>query len=287
MKVRLVLLAVIIVLGTSIYAQRRETKPVRLEKISENLYEVLDGSGARGGAYIGDSEVLLIDSKMDKESVAQTLEELKKITDFPVKYLVNTHSDGDHVNGNRYLSKNVIFISHKNCREDFLAPGRNGSASAWLDPEMAAYVPSIVFENNLNVYMGSKKVELWYFGKGHTTGDAVIYFPEEKAAFLGDQLFLDRVQLIHKHKNGNSFEHVKTLSKMLETIPAEMYFSGHSEKTDRGGIIKHLKEMQLRQEKVRQYISDGKSLESIQGEFSNEEKAIVTSIFQEITSLGY
>lgn len=287
MRIKIAILSILLLIGSLSFAQRGESQPVRFEKISDNLFEILDGSGARGGAYIGDSEVLLIDSKMNKESVEQTLKELKKITDFPVKYLVNTHSDGDHVNGNQYFSKDVIFISHKNCRDDFFLPGRSGSASMWLDPALSQFVPSVTFTHRLDLYLGSKKVELWYFGEGHTTGDVVVYFPVEKIAFIGDQIFLERVQLIHKHKNGNSFEHVKTLTNMIKTLPAEYFYSGHSERADKSVISKQIKEMQARQNKIRTLIKGGKKLEVIQAEFSKEEKTLVGAIYNEITKEGY
>ena len=54
----------------------------------------------------------------------------------------------------------------------------------------------------------------YYFGTGHTTGDIVVYFPEAKTAFLGDQFFGTRPQLIHAYKGGNAFAHVVTLEKM-------------------------------------------------------------------------
>ena len=77
------------------FAQQRETEPVELKKISDRLYEILGGRGAKGGAYIGDNGVLIVDAKMDQKSVDQAIEEVEKITDKPIKYLCNTHSDGD------------------------------------------------------------------------------------------------------------------------------------------------------------------------------------------------
>ncbi len=62
-----------------------------------------------------------------KKTVDQVIKGLRKITDKPVKYLVNTHSDGDHVTGNRYFPQTVTFIAHENCRKDFFRPGRNGA----------------------------------------------------------------------------------------------------------------------------------------------------------------
>lgn len=114
-----------------VIAQQNTVTPVALNKIGDNIYEVKGGRGANGGAFIGKSGVLLIDSKMDKESVDQTLTEIRKLTDKPIRFLVNTHSDGDHVFGNRFLPESVVFVAHENCRKEFFHPGRNGEPSSW------------------------------------------------------------------------------------------------------------------------------------------------------------
>jgi glyoxylase-like metal-dependent hydrolase (beta-lactamase superfamily II) len=268
------------------FAQQQEVKPVKLSLISDGLYEILDGRGSNGGVFIGDNCVLVIDAKMDKESVDQTIEEIKKITDKPVQYLVNTHSDGDHVNGNQFFPEDVIIISHENCRKEFFLPTRDGSPSDWNKPELASYVPEITFTGKMDIFPGSIKVELWYFGAGHTTGDAVVYIPSEKTAFLGDQFFKDRPQLIHSYKGGNSFEHVKTLTKMLETLDADKYCSGHSEIVSRQAIQDHISLIQQQQQKIRSLIDKNKSLDEIKGEFSENEARLVESIFNEIKA-GY
>jgi len=79
------------------FAQQRKILPVKLKMISGRLYEILGGRGARGGVYIGDNGVLVIDAKMNKESVDQVIEKIKQLSDKPIKYLINTHSDGDHI----------------------------------------------------------------------------------------------------------------------------------------------------------------------------------------------
>lgn len=266
------------------FAQQQDIPPVKLNMISERLYEIQGGRGARGGVYIGDNGVLVIDAKMDNNSVTETIEEIKKITDKPIKYLINTHSDGDHVNGNQYFPQTVTIIAQENCRQEFFHPSRDGSPSNWSKPELIPFVPSITFSDKMDIYLGSKRVELWYFGVGHTTGDAVVYFPEEKTAFLGDQIFSGRPQLIHSYKGGNSFEHVKTLTKMLETLDAEKYCSGHSEVMDRSAIEKHIDEMKVRQEKVMSLIKDNKPFEEIKKEFEENEARLIESIYNEIES---
>jgi len=266
-----------------VIAQQTAT-PVALKKIGEKLYEVTGGSGANGGAYIGDHGIILIDSKMNKESVDQTISEIRKLTDKPVRFLVNTHSDGDHVAGNRYLPESVVFVAHENCRKEFFHPGRNGEPSSWNDPSLAPYVPSVTFSSRMDLYVDPQKVELWYFGVGHTTGDAVVYFPGEKAAFVGDQVFEGRVQLIHSYKGGNSFAHVETLQKMLATLDAEKFYCGHNEPLDRSSIEKHIREMKDLQGKVTGMVKNKYTLEKIQQEFSRDQANLVASIYSELTA---
>jgi len=213
----------IILLFSFSFAQQRERQPVELKPISDRLYEIKGGRGANGGVYIGDNAVLVIDAKMDKKSVDETIAEIQKLTDKSIKYLVNTHSDGDHINGNRFFPATVTFVAHENCRKECFHSRRDGTPSEWNLPERAPFLPSITFSDKMDIFLGSNKVELWYFGVGHTTGDIVVYFPQEKTAFLGDQIFIGRTQLIHSYKGGNSFGHVKTLVKMLEVLDAESF----------------------------------------------------------------
>lgn len=289
MKKKCVLLSIflcsILLMTLSSVAQQRQAAPLKLEKISERLYQILGGRGANGGFYIGDNGVLVIDTKQTQEYVALTIEEIQKITDKPIKYIINTHSDGDHVMGNQFFPQTAAIIAHENCRQEFLHPRSNGEPSAWENPELAPFLPSVTFNNKLDIYLGSKKIELKYFGIGHTTGDIVVYFPEEKTAFIGDQIFMGRPQLIHSYKGGNSFAHVKTLTKMLDNLDAEHFCSGHSESVDRSTIRHHIEEMKQIQGKIKVQIEQEKSLDEIQKTFEENHTRLVESIFNEIKKI--
>jgi len=281
----LTLLSLCVLGASALYAQQREVEPVEFRKISDGLYEIVGGRGARGGAYIGDNGVLVIDAKMDESSVTQVMDGIRQMTDKPITYLVNTHSDGDHVWGNQFFPETVTIVAHENCRNEFFHTKRDGSPSDWNNPDLASFLPSLTFTNRMDIYLGSKKVELWHFGTGHTTGDAVVFFPEEKTAFVGDQIFLERIQLIHSYKGGNSFAHVKTLTKMLETLDAEHFCSGHSEMTDRDGIQNHIIQMKNRQEKVKELVAQGKTPEEVKSAFQEDEARLVSSIYEEVKSM--
>ncbi len=276
---------ILLLLYCSVMAQQNVSAPVSLNRAGEDIYEIKGGSGANGGVFIGESGVLLIDAKMNQESVNQTIQEIRKLTDKPIRFMVNTHSDGDHVTGNRFFPESVVFVAHENCRKEFFHPGRNGQPTSWNDPELAAFIPSVTFTVRMDLYVDSRKTELWYFGKGHTTGDIVVYFPHEQVAFIGDQIFEGRPQLIHSYKGGNSFEHVKTLEKMLGTLDAEKFYSGHGEAMGRDKILSHISEMKELQNKVSDYVNNNYTLENIKKEFNKDQVNLIECIYNEITAL--
>ncbi len=275
--------AILLILFTSVFlrAQERETAPVSLDKIRENVYQIIGGQGANGGVIIGDNEILVIDAKMDELSVIQTIKAVEGLTDMAISYLVNTHSDGDHIMGNRYFPSSVTFVAHKNCRDDFFKVNF-GRESDWDEAEFYPYTPSLSFQKNLNIWLGKEKVELHYFGVGHTAGDIVVYHPEQKVAFIGDLYFKGRPQLIHSNKSGNSFKYVKTMKQMLEKLDAEIFLSGHSDPVGREEIKKHIQVMTERQNKVKELVKEGKTLVEILEKFDENETRLLTSIYSEI-----
>ena len=137
----------------------------------------------------------------------------------------------------------------------------------------------------MDLYVDPKKVELWYFGTGHTTGDIVVYFPDEQIAFIGDQVFEGRVQLIHSYKGGNSFEHVRNLEKMLETLNAERFYSGHSDALDRNKIRAHISEMKELQSRVSGFAKNNYTLENIKKEFRSDQGNLVEAIYNELSAV--
>lgn len=276
------ILMILVCTSFMLSAQERETPPVSLQKVTENVYQINGGSGANGGLIIGETGVIVVDAKMDEESVKQSIDAIKEITDKSIKYLVNTHSDGDHIMGNRFFPASVTFIAHENCRDDFFKENF-GRESDWGEPEFYPFTPSVSFKKNLNIRLGEDKVELHYFGVGHTTGDIFVYIPEDKVAFIGDLYFAGRPQLIHSIKNGNSFRYVETMTKMLDTLDAETFLSGHGDAVGRDEIKKHIQSMVERQNKVRQLMVQDKELDEVLAAFQEDESRLVTSIFNEIS----
>ena len=244
---------------------RQEPAPVTIHQVKGSIYEVKGGSGANCGFFIGEKEVLVIDAKMNEESAKAMIAEIKKLTPHPLKYVVITHSDGDHVNGLIGFPEDITVVAHHQTRKDM--------DQAFQDPGQRAYLPQLTFSKKLKLYLGSKGIKLFHFGPAHTSGDVVVYFPEEKVAFLGDLLFLGRDPLVHRHKNGSSFGLVKTLKKVLE-LEAETFVHGHGDIASRSEVEGVIKSLEDKQAKIKALIEEEKSLDEIKKAFGVEDRPV-------------
>lgn len=271
-KVRTLLIFSFLLLTFSLSAQtqqkqppqyRQEPSPVEASLVKGSIYEVKGGEGANCGFFVGEKEVLIIDAKMTKESAQEMIAAIRKITSLPLRYMILTHSDGDHVNGLVGFSRGINIIAHHHTRNDM--------EEAFKDPEQRIYLPEQTFSRKLSLYLTDKKIELSHFGPAHTNGDVVVYFSEDKVAFLGDLYFRDRDPLIHRHKNGNSFGLVKTLKAVLE-LDADTFVHGHGDIASREDIQVFIGALESKQMKIKAMIDKGRTLDQIKKAFDVEDR---------------
>ena len=205
--------------------------PMRIEKVKENLY-VIRGpfnrcapNGCSGGYgddgllhEAGDVAVrvtpeglILVDDKY-QENVAEVLEKVKSITSQPVKYLLNTHHHTDHAGGDETFIKTTEIIAHRNVRDNFL---RNKQPGA----------PRVVFTDQASVFLGGVEVRAYYFGRAHTNGDTVIYFPDLRVIHTGD-LITEGMPVMDYPNGASAVEWVKVLDEILK-LDFDVVIPGH------------------------------------------------------------
>lgn len=232
-----------------------------IQPLRDSVYLIKGGAGANCGLIVGRREAVVIDAKMTEESAKAMLDEIGKLTTNPVKRLILTHSDGDHVNGLGGFPKDLTIVAHPNTRKDM--------EEAFKDPKLsalAAWLPNELVEHERDMNIEGVRMRLMHFGPAHTQGDLVVYLPAQRIAFVGDLIFIGREPLIHRHKNGSSFGVVNTLKKLLE-LDADTFVSGHADPVGKDQIRESLASLQERQEKIRGLIAQGKTLEEIKAAF--------------------
>ena len=244
----------------SAFAQQQPA-PVEVVPVRGNAYLIRGGSGANAGLIVAAREAIVIDAKMTEDSARAMLEAIRKVTPNPVRRVILTHSDGDHINGLGGFPKEVTVIAHPNARRDI--------EQAAKDPKfgfLASWIPRELVSGDRRLDVEGVQVELRHFGPAHTDGDLVVWLPAERVAYVGDLLFIGRDPLIHRHKNGTSFGLVSTLKKLLE-LDADSYVSGHAEPVGKAEIRKLIASLETTQEKVRVLVAQGRSLDEVKAAF--------------------
>lgn len=258
---------------------RQVPAPVSVHKISEHVYEVRGGSGANCSFIVGDKEIYVIDAKMSEQSARDMISAIKKTTDKPIKYLLVTHSDGDHVNGIAGFPDNITIVSYDNSFEHIKKANESGG--------MKIPLPNMTFFYKMNLFSGDLAINLFYFGPAHTDGDIVIYVPVDNVAIIGDLFFKGMDPLIHKHKNGSSKGFVSVLKKIID-LNADTYLSGHAEPVKKVEIESLRSSIMDKRDKVQVMVKDGKSLDDIKKAFGlpvgqSRWPSLVETIYREVT----
>lgn len=157
--------------------------------------------------------LIVVDDKFANQA-ADVFAQVKAVSPLPVKYVLNTHHHGDHVAGNAYVRETLglNIIAHRNIRENFLRIKQAGE-------------PNVTFANEAEVHLGGVEVQLRWFGRGHTNGDTVIYFPDLKTIHTGD-LIIDAIPVIDYPGGGSAIEFLTTIDRML-TLDFDTAILGH------------------------------------------------------------
>ena len=156
-----------------------------------------EGGGPNAGFVLTDDQVLVIDSLISPSMGQQLAEYLRQVSSQPVTYLINTHSDGDHIFGNQVFSPPATIIAHENVRDVLMSQGEAMVKSfterlSGLVPDIKDTIvvaPQITYKNRMTLHFGSRAIELIHPGVAHTCGDTMVYLPDEKILFAGDILF--------------------------------------------------------------------------------------------------
>jgi cyclase len=271
------ILASIFLLQSSwvVYTQNAKTPgPLRVERVRDDLY-LISGEGGNVAAYVTSEGVVLVDDMFDRNH-ADILAQLKSITDQPIKYVINTHQHDDHAGGDLKMLPIAEVVAHRNVRanlEHIKQPYYEDT------PGTPIGLPRITFSDEFSIHLAGKEVRAKYFGRGHTNGDAVIYFPDLKVIHTGD-LFLGRTAsrgapaaparpagvniYVDYAQGGSFFEWTKTLDRALE-LDFDKVIPGHGPVSSREDLLKFRTDLETMRTRLVTLIKGGKTKEEIVG----------------------
>jgi cyclase len=219
---RMIVLGVLLVVGAlsmAVAAQQAQTKQViDVQKVSDNYYVLTSStpgneatfSGGNVGVLITNNGIVLVDTKL--AGWGQTfLERVKSISPKPVTMIINTHTHGDHTGNDDKFGTNVEIVAQENTKT-------NMAKMDAFKGDKAVFLPKRTFKDTLSIGSGNERIDLFYFGAGHTNGDAMIYFPALRVLQTGDLFARKDAPRIDRANGGSGVAYPQTLSKAVATL---------------------------------------------------------------------
>jgi glyoxylase-like metal-dependent hydrolase (beta-lactamase superfamily II) len=236
------------------YTQTQRQPPeLKLNKVFDDLYEI-EGDGGNVAVYVTDEGVILVDDKYEQDH-DQIVAKVKSVTDKPVKYVLSTHYHADHSGGNGKFLPTAEIISTLNARRG-IVEHKQSNAPPGVMPAR------ITFTSETAVFLGGKEIRAKYFGRGHTDGDAVIYFPARRTLHTGD-LMAGNTPLIDYPGGGSLKDWADTLDRALNNWDFDTVIPGHGPVTTKAALQLYRDNVVKERERVTSLIREGKSQEEV------------------------
>jgi cyclase len=248
------------------FAIAQEAPPLSVRPVRDGVYYVVGGAGSDTGFIVGKDGVIVVDAKMTVPSAKDMLAEIAKITPKPVTTVILTHSDGDHVNGLAGFPAGLTIIAQENCKKEM-----EESANS-KNPAPQDRLPTKTVGKKENLTINGVNLTLLHYAPAHTSGDLMVYLPEQNIVFTGDIIATSQVYtLIHLQKHGSSEGWIETVKGLLK-LDADAYVPGHGDLQTKADVQQRLDNTVARRNEILKLIAQGKSLDQAKQDLGEVDK---------------
>jgi glyoxylase-like metal-dependent hydrolase (beta-lactamase superfamily II) len=236
--------------------------PITMKMLKPDVWAALGGAGGNSTIIIGKTSVIVVDAKQTEPGAKDLLAQIAKITPKPVKTVFITHSDGDHLMGLTAYPPGIKIIAHENNKKEqeaAIASGARGAPPASILPNQ------VVTKAKETMTIDGVKLELHHFAPAHTSGDLIVFLPQQKIVSTGDIVVTNRADdnpNIHFEKNGST-EGWLTNVKGLIALNADSYITGHGDILTKADLQRKLAATTERRNKIAAMVKQGKTLDEI------------------------
>ncbi|MGZ4866057.1 MAG: MBL fold metallo-hydrolase [Candidatus Angelobacter sp.] len=186
-----------------------------VHKIGPDLYAYISDNDASANStfLVSDQGILVVDTGLNAQEGRKLLDEIRKVSPAPVRWIVNTHYHPDHRGGNNVVGPDAAIISTAFTRSHAADSTQENPAS------------ETVGSKGLVLYLDGHEVRIYHPGPAHTQGDLIVYFPDEHAISTGDLFLTNSCPAMD---DGDMENWITALDHML-ALPVEHIVPGHFE----------------------------------------------------------
>ena len=212
--------------GAYVYAQfGQEPAKLSVQKLRDDMFVIRnDFVPGNTTVMVTNEGVVLVDDKFDIDH-ANILAQLKTFTNQPIKYVINTHHHGDHSGSNAKMQAlGAQVVSSQKAREHMVDGNQPG-------------LPNVTIDGHGTLFLGGKRVDVYQFGRAHTSGDVVVLFPAQRVLAAGDMFTVgaDTPQLVDYPGGGSAKEWPATVDGVLR-LDFDTVVPGHGMVVDKAAM---------------------------------------------------
>jgi cyclase len=170
--------------ANNIYAQY-ENVTINTTKLTDSIY-MLEGSGGNIALSVGQDGTFIVDDQF-APLTEKIKEAISKITDKPIKFIINTHWHSDHTGGNENLGEiGAIIVSHDNVRKRLSTDQVIEFFNMTIPALSEKGLPIVTFSDNMTIYQNGEEIKIIHVDNGHTDGDSIVFFTKNNVIHVGD-----------------------------------------------------------------------------------------------------
>jgi cyclase len=216
-------------LGSYVYAQfGAKAAELSTIKVKDDLFVVYnDLVPGNTTVLVTNQGLILVDNKFEID-FDNLMAQVRKISNQPIRYVINTHYHADHSGGNpKMQAQNAQVVASERARRKMVEVNQPGT-------------PNVTLENNIRLFLGGKRVEVYHFGRAHTDGDVVAYFPDHRVVAMGDMFTVGTglPPLVDYPGGGSTREWPRSLDGAL-ALDFDTAIPGHGKPTTKDELRKY------------------------------------------------
>jgi cyclase len=265
----------------SVSAQPAPGTNLEVLHLRPNFY-MIAGAGGNIGFQVGEDGVVVVDSGSTSNAAA-VVDAIKKVTKQPIRYLINTSADPDHVGGNATVAKAGQTLFTQNA--DFVGGGasilsveqvltRMSGPSGKTSPFPVEAWPTETFNQPRRyMYLNGEGIEVLHQRAAHSDGDAIVFFRRTDVIMAGDTFDTTRFPVIDIAKGGSIQGEIAALQKLVDTaIPSlpivsreagTLVIPGHGRVCDQLDVVEYRDMVTIIRDRIRDLMKQDLTLEQI------------------------
>ncbi|MFQ5703010.1 MAG: MBL fold metallo-hydrolase [Gemmatimonadales bacterium] len=256
--------AMVAMLGNAARAQQNmQDVTIKIVDVAPGIY-MLTGQGGNIGLSVGEDDAFVIDDQY-APLTDKILAAVARVTDKPVKFVVNTHWHGDHTGGNENMDKaGAIIVAHQNVRKQMSVEHFNAVFDSKTPASPAAALPVITFTDSLSFHWNGDEMDIVHVAPAHTDGDAIIHFKKANVIHTGDVYFNGMYPFIDVSTGGNIDGMIEAADLVLAiSNSATKIIPGHGPLSNRVELRQYRSMLVSVRDRVNELIAHGASRDAV------------------------